>query len=244
MKLFFIVLFLLVVLNTQLACLATSTPSYEEVNDLKRLIEANWYPVFTLKRQGQSVVCFKLLKNGHFADLRLMVSSGVYLADQAALRAIVQSTPYRAQREELLLKAVFGRHDDGANSSGIVSGKNGITLMVMGVSYLDEARTYYLSRHWSEARDAFSTVLMFDPFNPEAIYKKAVCDLYYYGEPKWAKIRRKKYEQSLSELSRAMDMYRSLGDSGQVLKISKWMDEVETSLVANKNHYSLLEKSM
>ena len=222
-------LVILLFASTPCSCAANT---YSHIAAVKKQIQANWYPVFTMQRQSQSTITFKLLENGYISDLKLLHSSGASLADQAAMSAVAKSVPFAVGGEEIHCKAIFGSGASVTDHSGIVSGRNQLKLMVLVPSQLEEARVLYLSKKWSRARDAFETVLMFEPNNPEAIYKKAVCDLYYYGDSKWANIRRTKYEAARHSLSKAREMFAEIGEPETALKISKWIDEVDNKLAS------------
>lgn len=206
-------------------------------DDVRRLLDANWMPVMTEQPQEPVELSFRLLRSGQLTDLKLSRSSGVAWADQSALMALHRTfpgtAPVRMFDEEVLVKAVFG--DSAAASpyrSGIVSGRNNVRVSVFKPSTMQEARVLYSGMRFAEARDAFANVLLFQPDHPEALYKRAVCDLYYYGARKWAPIRGVKYLKALKDLEQARLIFEHKGESRQVLKVSHWIDEVENVLAA------------
>ena len=63
---------------------------------LQSRIQANWEPPFQSARAGMSrkvVVFFKIQRSGRITDLAIEASSGDYLFDQAALRAVTLANP-------------------------------------------------------------------------------------------------------------------------------------------------------
>lgn len=64
------------------------------MRDLQRRIRRSWFPPSC---SGSLKICtaFKLSANGEVSDVRLTTSSGFELADRAALRAILNGSPYR-----------------------------------------------------------------------------------------------------------------------------------------------------
>lgn len=211
-------------------------------DDVRRLLEANWMPVMTDRPQVPVELSFRLLKSGQLCDPKLCRSSGVASSDQSALMALRRSfsggASVRLFDEEVLVKAVFGDADggidDAASSSrpGIVSGRNNIRVSIFKPSTMVEGRALYSSMRFAEAREVFASILLFQPDEPEALYKRAVCDLYYYGARKWAPIRGVKYLKALKELEQARLIFARYGKSRQVLTVSHWIDEVENVLAA------------
>jgi len=224
------------------ALILSGSPAWAGVSsrylgDLKELIEANWYPVISDREQKPAEITFQILRSGFLGDLSVKRSSGLFSADQAAVNAILSSIPYKPGDEAVNIKARFGESEARAEHSGIVSGRNQVFLSVVSASQMDEARVYYLSQQWSEARDAFSAVLFYDPANPEAIYKRAVCDLYYYGSKKWSAIRGEKYRRALIDLRHSRELFIKDGDTKSAIKVAKWIDEVENSLAASRKQH-------
>lgn len=66
----------------------------EYMAELQRAIKRHWYPPKcpTSKRVQ---VTFKVRRNGTMSNLKLLVSSGVAIADQAALKAVQLAAPFR-----------------------------------------------------------------------------------------------------------------------------------------------------
>ncbi|MCA9815646.1 MAG: TonB C-terminal domain-containing protein [Cyanobacteriota/Melainabacteria group bacterium] len=205
-------------------------------DDVRRLLEAYWVPVITDRPQDPVEFSFRLLKSGQLSDLKLTRSSGVAASDQSALMALrrtfVESAPVRLFDEEVLVKAVFGDPVTSSNHAGIVSGRNNVRVSVFKPSTMVEGRALYSSMRFAEAREVFASILLFQPDEPEALYKRAVCDLYYYGARKWAPIRGVKYLKALKDLEQARLIFARYGKSRQVLTVSHWIDEVENVLAA------------
>lgn len=98
----------------------------------------------------------------------------------------------------------------------------------------NEARALFEKGEWSKAKNAWDDILKEDPNDPEALYKRAVCDYRLFsdeGAPKVTK--RDAYVAALSDLRRAKTMYSALSDNKTSSEISKLIGELESSEILN-----------
>lgn len=115
-----------------------------------------------------------------------------------------------------------------SNGAGKVSAKDAARIA------RNEARALFKKGEWSKAKNAWDDILKEDPNDPEALYKRAVCDYRLFsdeGAPKVTK--RDAYVAALSDLRRAKTMYSALSDNKTSSEISKLIGELESSDVLN-----------
>jgi TonB family protein len=62
--------------------------------DLQRRIKRQWFPPKGNESKRVKVV-FKVHRDGQMSNLRMLVSSGLTIADQAALKAVENAAPFR-----------------------------------------------------------------------------------------------------------------------------------------------------
>lgn len=61
--------------------------------DLQRRIKKNWFPP-KVSESKKIVVMFKVHRMGELSDLKLITSSGISIADRAALKAVENAAPF------------------------------------------------------------------------------------------------------------------------------------------------------
>lgn len=73
---------------------AQTDPGAPYMADLQRRIKRAWFPPKGCETK-KVVVVFKVHRGGNMSDLRIVLSSGVTVADEAALKAVENASPFR-----------------------------------------------------------------------------------------------------------------------------------------------------
>ena len=95
MKLRRIALALILIFVSSLGVLGAHAMTKDQyMVDLQRRIKKNWFPP-KVSESKKITVTFKIHRMGELSDLKLVTSSGVSIADSAALKAVENAAPFR-----------------------------------------------------------------------------------------------------------------------------------------------------